>query len=402
MRPRRIEANLKEAYVEWVAPAVPISPCRLATQLDQLIIGRRRQTVGAARAGAPRCDVTRCDASQRYTLLALARRIPYTKVLRQGQERPAHVKGKSDVVYCRFQCFAPECTETLVVLESECGPGFDISCPRCGYRHVDGGTGWRFLAEVVNLKTEEVLASANFELAHADYIALAERVKYCILCYALLPLAAFDYHDGRKRSGRQGECGMCKRSYNDIKNHTRLVEQHREAADNRRLLRVLSGEGGSGQRKLSVDRLLATFDRQCFNCERELQPTPGGEDGYYLDHTLPVTWLWPLDHGPTVLCRVCNARKADKWPALFYSDGQLRSLSTRTGIPYEVLKGEPFFNPEAIQRLRHENDKVIERWAAYPDRLRTLRNRVLARTGEDVFQGASANARRSIGIVDDP
>jgi hypothetical protein len=256
------------------------------------------------------------------------------------------------------------------------------------------------MAEVVNLETGEVLANGNFELAHADYIALAERVKYCIVCYALLPLAAFDHHGSRK-SGRQGECRMCKSPYNDIKNGTRLVEQHREAADNRRLLRELSGEESRGQRKLSVDQLLATFDQRCFNCGRELEPIPGGEDGYYLDHTLPVAWLWPLDHGPTVLCRRCNAQKADKWPAIFYSDAQLRTLSTRTGIPYDVLKGAPFFNPEAIQRLRDESDKVIERWAAHPARLRALRDRVLARTGDDVFQGASANARRSIGVVDD-
>jgi hypothetical protein len=256
------------------------------------------------------------------------------------------------------------------------------------------------MAEVVKLNTGEVLASGNFELAHADYIKLTERVKYCILCYALLPLAAFGHHSDRK-SGRQGECRMCKSPYNDIKNSTRLVEQHREAADNRRLLLSLSGEEARGPRKLSVDQLLATFDQRCFNCERELEPAPGGEDGYYLDHTLPVAWLWPLDYGPTILCRVCNGRKAEKWPSIFYSDGQLRTLATRTGILYKVLKGAPFFNPEAIQLLREESDKVIERWAAYPARLRTLRDRILTSTGEDVFLGASANARRSIGVTDD-
>jgi hypothetical protein len=148
-----------------------------------------------------------------------------------------------------------------------------------------------------------------------------------------------------------------------------------------------------------VQALLQAFDGRCFNCERLLEPEPGKDDGYYLDHTLPVAYLWPLQEGPTVLCRVCNGQKAERWPGDFYkSEAKLRSLSTRTGIVYSVLAGPAHFNPAALQRLHENADATIQRWVRYPNRLRALRERILVATGEDVFGGASANARRAIGI----
>jgi hypothetical protein len=324
----------------------------------------------------------------------VARREAYTEVVKHDQVRPGHVVGQGDVLFRRFQCFSPTCTATLVVKDGECRDGFEIVCPTCGYRHFDGGSERFYGYEVVFSATGEVFDSGDFAPTHRAYLDLSEHVKYCVVCYALLPLAAFDGHKARV-TGRQGECKMCKRVYNDLKNATRLTEQHREAADNRRLLREVSGETGVS----AIGPLLDRFDRKCFNCERALQANPGGDDGYYLDHTLPVALLWPLNRGPTVLCRSCNGQKADKWPGTFYTDqSKLRALATRTGIEYAILAGEPFFNPEALRRLRATGDEIIERWAAHPDRLRALGNRIMGATGEDIFGQASPEARRAIGL----
>ncbi len=288
----------------------------------------------------------------------------------------------------------PSCTETLVIRDDEWAEGFRIECPSCGYVHFDGGSLDVFEYDVRHVESNEVLASGTFSPRHDEYIAAAERVKYCLNCYTLQPLTAFDRHSARA-SGRQGECRICKEIYNELKNPTRLIEQHREAADNRRLLREVSGETTVS----GVEELLERFDHQCFNCGKALERDPIGEDGFYLDHTLPVFWLWPLDHGPTILCRVCNAQKADRWPSDFYGEPRkLRALATKTGIPYEVLAGNPAFNEEAISRLEASPDAFIERWVAYPERLRALRDRILVATGRDVFTRASPAARSSIRL----
>jgi hypothetical protein len=189
---------------------------------------------------------------------------------------------------------------------------------------------------------------------------------------------------------------MCKKLYNNLKNESRLTEQHREAAETRRLLTALSGEAAIG----SIDDLLERFDHQCFNCEKSLLDAEGGDEGYHLDHTLPVSWLWPLDLGPTILCRQCNGRKSDHWPSEFYSSpAKLRALSMRTGIPFASLSGPPFFNPAGIERIRTDADLIIERWVDHPQKLRALRTRIRAATGEDVFEGARPESLRAIDLI---
>jgi len=280
------------------------------------------------------------------------------------------------------------------VLEADCGSGFSITCPACDYLHFDGGSLHLFDYALVHRESGDTINSGPFAPTHNAYLALAERVKYCVLCYTLQPLDSFDRH-GSRATGRQGECRMCKKLYNDLKNESRLTEQHREAAETRRLLTTLSGEIDIG----AIDELLAQFEHQCFNCLKPLKNSPGGDDGYYLDHTLPVSWLWPLDLGPTILCRQCNGRKSDHWPSEFYGEvAKLRALATRTGIPFDQLSGPPFFNPAAIKRLQAEADSIIERWVQHPEKLRALKIRIEAATGEDVFRDANPASLRAIGL----
>lgn len=325
----------------------------------------------------------------------MARRKPYTKVEKRNQLRPPRVKGKGDVVYRRFECMSPACTATLVALDDECTGNFSLKCPVCEYVHFSGGSLHLFDYMLMNTETGQAINEGPFSPTHDAYIDNAERVKYCLMCYTLQPLSNFDHHASRPNSQRQGECRMCKQLYNELKNESRLAEQHREAAENRRLLSALSGETAVA----SIEELLERFDHSCFNCSRPLKNAAGEDDMYHLDHTLPVSWLWPLNHGPTVLCRDCNGRKSDRWPSEFYSDGkQLRELAARTGIPFSDLSGKPFFNPIAVTRLHEEADAIIERWIAYPQKLTALATRILAATGQDVFRDARPESLRAIGL----
>lgn len=324
----------------------------------------------------------------------MARRKPYTKVEKHNQLRPHRVEGKSDVVYRRFECLNPECTHTLVALDDECTNHFSIACPKCDYLHFSGGFLHLFDYRLIDTRTDSLINEGPFSPTHESYVGNAEKVKYCLNCYTLQPLSNFDRHSSRPQSKRQGECRMCKGLYNDLKNVSRLAEQHREAAENRRLLSALSGE----TKIESVAKILERFAYCCFNCSRPLQDQQGGDAGYHLDHTLPVSWLWPLNYGPTVLCRDCNGRKSDRWPSEFYSREKLKELSARTGITFQDLSGKPFFNPHAVERLRAEADSIIEQWIDYPEKLRALGTRILAATERDVFADASPESLRAIGL----
>jgi hypothetical protein len=325
----------------------------------------------------------------------VARRKAYTEVQKENDARPDRAYGKGDVVYRRFECMSPACTAIITVPDIDCGEGFAISCPTCDYLHFDGGSVELFDYYLRDKRTKAEISHGPFAPSHWVYLDSAERVKYCLLCCTLQPLDNFGRHARRPTSQRQGECKMCKDLYNGLKNATRLTEQHREAADTRRLLRELSGETQVND----IESLLNCFDHSCFNCGIELADYPGKEDGFYMDHTLPVSWLWPLDFGPTILCRTCNGEKGDRWPSEFYDEERtLRELSVRTGIPFELLAGRPTFYPQAVEQIKAHPTKIIERWVKYPEKLKGIRTRILGATGEDVFLDADATALKAIGL----
>jgi hypothetical protein len=328
----------------------------------------------------------------------MPRRKAYTEVEKRNEMRPSWVDGKSDVVYRRFECMSPTCHQTIVALEEECTGDFSIKCPACEYVHFAGGSLHLFDYTLVDKTNGDVINEGPFAPTHDAYVGGAERVKYCLYCYTMQPLSNFHQHARQMNSGRQGECRMCKKLYNALKNESRLAEQHREAAENRRLLSALSGE----TKVESIADLLDRFEHSCFNCSKSLKNREGGTEGYHLDHTLPVSWLWPLNHGPTILCADCNGRKSDHWPSEFYTRKQLRELSARTGIEFKILSGKPFFNPVAVERLRKEADAIIERWIPYPDKLKNLSTRILAATGEDVFRDARPESLRAIKLDPEP
>lgn len=280
----------------------------------------------------------------------MARRKAYTRVQKHGQLRPEHVKGMGDISFKGFQCLNSECTESILVRTDELGETFEIACPRCGYVLRSGDETKFFDYELVRLSGEgetDTIETGEFTILHDDYVAEALEYKYCLLCNALKPVELFDAHRSRK-TGRQGECRLCKGVYNSIKNQTRLIDQHREAAQKRRLYVELSG--GS---RIDSESIRRRFGHKCFKCGEDLIGEDAGPRGV-LDHTLPARYLWPLSsENATLLCSRCNGNKAEKWPSEFYAPEELRRLSVLAGIGHELLAGEPHYNPEALRKLQN-------------------------------------------------
>lgn len=326
----------------------------------------------------------------------MPRRAPYTKVDKTDQIRAAHVRGMGDVAFRGFNCLNPECTHWLVVRDDEIGDAFEIPCPVCGFVHRTGDEVKFFGYQIREVAADSVIESGDFTVLVDDYIAEALRYKYCLYCNTLKPLTAFDNHAARKTK-RQGECNLCKQVYNSIKNQTRLADQHREAAQKRRLYIDLSG----GQR-LDSAAVIERFRGKCFKCGVDLTGVDATNERH-LDHTLPAMYLWPLTtENATLLCRAHNSEKAGKWPGTVYSEREVRHLSALTGIGYDVLKAEPNFNPAAVERLGDPAvvDALVTKYAPYMDELQRIRNRLLTATGLDIFKVSTIVSKKWIREAD--
>ena len=293
-----------------------------------------------------------------------------------------------DVVFKGFQCLNSECAEFLLVKKDDISEFFEIECPSCGFVHKYGDETKFYDYELTHLQDKKILETGAFTILHDDYIAEAQEYKYCIICNAIKPLDFFDRHSARK-SKRQGECRLCKQVYNSIKNQTRIADQHREAAQKRRLYVELTGG-----RKIDSHIIYDRFEYKCFKCGLDLSgDLKGGEGGSTtrggnLDHTLPAMYLWPLTtENATLLCKEHNAQKAEKWPKDFYTPQELRRLVTLTGIDFEALNSKPFFNPDAMVKLQDPPfvDQLLAKYAAYMDELIKVRNRILKATEFDFF-----------------
>ncbi|HXG65065.1 MAG TPA: hypothetical protein VNO70_08145 [Blastocatellia bacterium] len=251
-----------------------------------------------------------------------------------------------------FQCISKTCNFILQVSEREVDiHSENIRCPVC---------------ETIN---------------PTEHVKRAEQWKYCRICENLQPLDYFHQHK-RMSSGRQSECKFCKNlKINPILNPLRTTDQHREASEKRRLYGILASE-----QKIDVMKVWKTFKGTCFKCGKVLKVKNGDAA---LDHTLPIKFLWPQSLGPTLLCTTCNGRKAEKWPNKFYSKKELQRLAVLTGILYEMLNSDPYFNPQAIAYLKGHMDEFLEKWIRYPDEIKRLRRSILQIEGIDIYDFAS-------------
>lgn len=317
----------------------------------------------------------------------MARRKPYTKVEKKNFSRPAHVEGQGDVLYRGFQCLNPECTNFIFVKDEGITDDFEIVCDTCGFKHAAGETTLVYDYDLRDKRDNSIIESGAFEVLHDDYIAEAKAYKYCIICATLKPIELFDKHAARKKSGRQGECNLCKWLYNSIKNQTRIPDQHREASQKRRLYTELTNSP-----RIDIAAIYDKFGNACFKCGRSLgRDRTSGKTQLRgnLDHTLPAKFLWPLTtHNATLLCKDHNANKSEAWPGEYYTDDELRRLAPMVGIDYNILKGTPHFNPEALQRLKQSTlvEALFAKYARYPGELISLRNRILVAAEFDFFK----------------
>ena len=323
----------------------------------------------------------------------MVRRRPYTKVDKENQIRPAHVRGMGDIIFKGFQCLNPNCQEFIFVRKEDISEFFEIECPSCGHVHKYGDEAKFFDYKLRDLRKNSIIKDGVFTILHDAYVAEAEEFKYCIICCTLKPLALFDRHSARK-SKRQGECRLCKSVYNTLKNPTRTQDQHREAAQKRRLYMELTG----GER-INSKEIYNRFANKCFKCGLNLsQDIQTGSlcSAGNLDHTLPAKYLWPMtSQNATLLCKDHNGEKAGKWPSEFYDEQELRKLVPLTGISYETMTGDPHYNPEAIAKLHEPDfvDKLLVKYAAYMDEMITVRNRILTSMGFDMFAMSNTLSR---------
>lgn len=311
----------------------------------------------------------------------MPRRRPYTKLEKVGQIRPEHVHGKGDALFVGFQCLNPECQNYIFVRENAAGKDFEITCSECGFQFVSGCETKFFDYALRKKEVDQIIEQGAFVILHDDYIAEALRYKHCLLCYALKPVELFDQHRARS-SGFQGECRVCKTVYNGIKNQSRLTDQHREAAQRRRLYNQLAGQ----ETRIDSAAVFNRFGGECFKCSKELSHTSRGQRCFHLDHTLPARLLWPMSTGnATLLCADCNNQKHDSWPSQFYDDRQLRALAILTGYEYELLAGPARINDAAVRGILADVDTFLQVWIPYPEEIKKVRRLIRDQTGVDMY-----------------
>ena len=178
----------------------------------------------------------------------MPRRKPYTKVVKTNRIRADHVQGMGDVVFKGFQCLNSECLEFIFIRKGEIGDDFEITCPSCGIIMLSGDETQFYEYKLEDRRDNSIIEEGTFTILHDDYIEKAQEYKYCIVCNTMKPLDFFHQHRARK-SNRQGECEICKKVYNSIKNKTRLTDQHREASQKRRMYLALSGSAKKNKTK---------------------------------------------------------------------------------------------------------------------------------------------------------
>lgn len=324
----------------------------------------------------------------------MTRRKAYTKVEKENQIREDHVKGKGDLLYKGFQCLNPECKSMVYVKKDDLIEDFEIQCDTCGFTHKSGEETKFYDYKLTHTVNKQLIEEGEFAILHDDYIDEAQEYKYCIVCNTLKPTKFFDNHSSRK-SKKQGECRLCKKVYNSIKNQTRITDQHREAAQKRRMYIDLSG-----QSKIDSEVIHKRFGNKCFKCGKDLSKVPAIERP--LDHTLPVYYLWPLTtDNATLLCREHNGEKSGTWPSSYYNENEIKRLTVITGIDYQTLKGDPIYNPEAIKGLSDSDvvDKLLTKYGAYQSEIIKLRNRILKEIGFDFFKYSTIISPTTIRIA---
>jgi hypothetical protein len=174
---------------------------------------------------------------------------------------------------------------------------------------------------------------------------------------------AFHGH-ASKKTGYQNECRACKKfEINDHFNPIRTADQHHESSTLMRERKLLLRDGSildrfkeRGSKEGFRTFIWKRFGRKCFKCGK-----PVTVDGYQLDHTRPLAYLWPLDEYATCLCSDCNNNKKDSFPIEFYSPHELKQLAEIVGLPLQDLE-QRVVKEDELRRIRNDIIGFANKW----------------------------------------
>jgi hypothetical protein len=209
--------------------------------------------------------------------------------------------------------------------------------------------------------------STHFLPDHGSLI----HVKKCSFCQRYLPvnpalLGGLSFHKhNAKKTLHQNECRSCKKwRINDDFNPLRTTDQLHESSvitrERKMLLREpmilqeIKDRTGAGLKSQVWER----FGRKCFYCGVDVRL-----DEFQLDHTRPLSYLWPIDEHATCLCPEHNNLKKDKFPVEFYTHNQLIELSRITGLSYAALSTKSV-NEVELQRIIENIVEFAMEWDA--------------------------------------
>ena len=193
--------------------------------------------------------------------------------------------------------------------------------------------------------------------------------KKCSYCGRQLPLdperpGALSFHKhNAKRTKHQNECRACKKwRINDTFNPVRTPDQLHESSLITRERKIFLREPEILQRiKLRTGAGLKAqvwerFGQRCFYCAKPLTL-----EEVQLDHTRPLAYLWPIDEHATCLCAEHNNAKSDKFPVDFYTESQLKDLSTLCGLSLSELRKRSV-NPVELRRILADLSSFAQQW----------------------------------------
>lgn len=161
--------------------------------------------------------------------------------------------------------------------------------------------------------------------------------------------------------GFQLECRSCKKfEVNAPLNKLRNKAQHHEDSARRRAFEkmIIELTGNDFVKNYRIthgeefqDHIWKRFRKRCFLCRKGLNKQKDMD----IDHTFPLSYLWPLDDTATALCKTCNSVKSDLFPSELYSKEQLLKLSKLTGIPFKKISSKRRIINQKVLKLLLKN-----------------------------------------------
>lgn len=205
--------------------------------------------------------------------------------------------------------------------------------------------------------------------------------------------------------GHQLECKACKKFFvNAPLNPLRNSTQHREDSLRRRAFEILIGdllnknwiyhEYRISNKKEFDQSIWERFGKKCFKCSVSI-PSPREMD---LDHTMPLSMLYPLDKTATCLCPKCNSAKSDIFPVDFYSKEELKTLSEITGLPLNTLSSRNS-NPIVISALKNNLNYVLNEFLQQEQYLKVRNGKRVADSIIHSLQKAVNNSQEPFDIL---